>query len=956
MTITTNEFLRLTLGDEGYICITGISGEGYVKQKFFETLEDAIQAAHKFDQEGRNAFFALSRFKTDENRRADNVKQIRAFFLDLDCGPSKEYENQSEALVDLRRFCKELNLPKPTTVNSGYGVHAYWHLTTPVSREEWQPIAYKLKALTERHKLRGSDPAVPADAARVLRVPGTHNHKRGTPVTVEIIGDYLAKPMTLQEFNDRLGEDTAIPVPTIWQKKERDPLTDLLAGNYTSRFKTILTKTLNDEGCAQLKLAITDQENAPEPLWRAALSIATHCCDREKAIHKISAFHPEYDPEDTERKAAQIKGPYTCAKFDEMNPGVCAGCPSYGKVKSPIVLGKELAEATEADYVVQEPAADLPNAPVQTYVIPKYPTPYTRGKNGGIYIREETEDDQGNTQFVDKLVYHNDLYVVSRLNDPDVGESIVLRLHLPKDGVREFTMPLHAVGSREDFRKTMATQGVATLKPEGLMNYVNKWVNELQLQCAADEARRQFGWTDGTFSSFILGKMEITKDGIKSNPPSAATVGLMPAFEPKGTLEHWKELMEMYNRPGLEAHQYVIGAGFGSVLMELMPINGVVLHLHSTDSGHGKTTALFSAASIWGDPDKLVLQKEDTHNSKMNRAEVYKNLPFLLDEMTNTKPQDLSDFAYQLPNGRQRNRMSGKANTERVRGEPWKFLCVSTGNTSMIERISGYKAAPKAEAQRILEYRMPNRNKVFTSKNETDVFLNEVKRCYGHAGIIFVQFVMNNLEEVRNIVFGVQQRIDQKAELTQENRFWSVHAACSIAGNIIAKHIGLLNYDTKGVMKFALDLIIQNKQSVVGMGGSVEEVLTDYMAENYNNLLRILSSADSRKEAVESGLEHLVLPDATPRLALVGRYEYDIKKLYLLPKPLKQWCIKQQINYNGFIDGLKQGRTKLKREKIRLARGTRVNLPPADVLVVDCSGFMDDETEQALGQTESLFQ
>lgn len=951
MTITTNEFLRLTLGNEGYVCITGINHEGYVKQEFFETLEDAIQTAHKFDNEGRNAFFALARFSTDDSRRADNVKELRAFFLDLDCGPSKEYANQSEALVDLRRFCKELNLPKPTTVNSGYGVHAYWHLTEPVSRAEWQPIAYKFKALTERYNLRGSDPAIPADSARVLRVPGTHNHKRGTPVPVEIIGDYLVKPMSLEQFNTLLGDDTAIPVPAVWQKRERDPMTDLLAGNYVSRFKTILTKTMKGEGCSQLKIAIEEQENAPEPLWRAALSIAAHCWDRDKAIHKISAFHPEYDPEDTERKANQIKGPYTCAKFDAMNPGVCAGCPSYGKVKSPIVLGKELAEATEEDYVVQEPAVDLPNAPIHTYVIPKYPAPYTRGKNGGIYVREEVEDDQGNTQFTDKLVYHNDLYVVSRLNDPDIGESLVLRLHLPKDGVREFTMPLHAVGSREEFRKTMATYGVAVLKPEPLMQYINKWVNELQLQSAADEARRQFGWTDDKFSSFILGKMEITKDEIRTNPASSATIGMMSAFEPKGSLDRWKDLMEMYNRPGLEAHQYVIGSGFGSILMEMMPINGVALHLHSDDSGHGKTTALFSAASIWGDPDKLVLQKEDTHNSKMNRAEVYKNLPFLLDEMTNTAPKDLSDFAYQLPNGRQRNRMSGKANTERHRGEPWKFLCVSTGNSSMIEKIASFKAAPKAEAQRILEYRMPNRLKMFDSKEETDTFSLEVKKTYGHAGVIFVQYVMNNLEAVRDLVFGIQRRIDQKAGLTQQNRFWSVHAACSIAGLTIARHLKLVNYEIKGVVNFIVDVIEQNKSGVSSMGGDVEEILTDYIAENYNNILRIVSTADNRRNEIDTGLDHLVQPDATPRLTLVGRYEYDIKRLYLLPKPLKAWCVKQQLNYVGFVEGLKNGRTKLQRDKFRLSKGTRATLPPANVLVIDCSGFMDDEVEKTLGQT-----
>jgi hypothetical protein len=88
----------------------------------------------------------------------------------------------------------------------------------------------------------------------------------------------------------------------------------------------------------------------------------------------------------------------------------------------------------------------------------------------------------------------------------------------------------------------------------------------------------------------------------------------------------------------------------------------------------------------------------------------------------------------------------------------------------------------------------------------------------------------------------------------------------------------------------------------------------------------------------------------------VARYEYDLKKLYLLPKPLKAWCGKQQINYSGFTDGLKEGRTKALKQKMRLTRGTHVAMPPVDTIVVDCTGFMDDEAEQAMATTAAIFQ
>ena len=58
----------------------------------------------------------------------------------------------------------------------------------------------------------------------------------------------------------------------------------------------------------------------------------------------------------------------------------------------------------------------------------------------------------------------------------------------------------------------------------------------------------------------------------------------------------------------------------------------------------------------------------------------------------------------------------------------------------------------------------------------------------------------------------------------------------------------------------------------------------------------------------------------------------------------------------GFLDGLKTGRTKAHKVKMRLSKGTHMSLPPTDVIVIDCSDFMDDETEQAMATTAAMFQ
>ena len=63
----------------------------------------------------------------------------------------------------------------------------------------------------------------------------------------------------------------------------------------------------------------------------------------------------------------------------------------------------------------------------------------------------------------------------------------------------------------------------------------------------------------------------------------------------------------------------MVGTSFGSPLMSLLPINCAGLHLNG-GSGVGKTTAMNTALSVWGNHADLLIFEKDTHNSMMNRG------------------------------------------------------------------------------------------------------------------------------------------------------------------------------------------------------------------------------------------------------------------------------------------------------------------------------------------------
>jgi len=910
---------------------------------------------------GQDVYFAMSNFRKKETRKGEDAKHIKSFFLDLDVGADKVAERkgfatQDDALRRLEEFRVSLELPEPLIVNSGRGIHVYWGLSESIPVEQWKVVADQFKAKCREFGLE-IDPAVPADMARVLRVVGTHNYKPETPAPVEVIGDVPAE-VNFDFFASKLGMDT-IPVPKKYTPADGpSDLREALLKNIKYSFKDILIKGQSGKGCRQLSRIINGQAEASEPMWRAGLSIAKFCEDSDKAAHKISEKHAEYTPELTLKKLDLIKGPYRCTTFDENEAGICMDCPNWGKIKSPIALGRKIPEAEvneDGTYAIEEGFDELETVEgtlllasgskelSPEHVIPVYPRPYFRGVNGGVYVRHVSVDGE-----VDEhVIYHHDVYVTQRIVDIEEGESVVCRIHLPKDGVREFVVPLTAITSREEFRKRMAIQGVALPQTNDLMQYMITWVNELQATSTAATARRQFGWVDENMDAFILGDKEIHADRIERNPPSTPTAALIPYLKPKGTLEAWKEMANFYNtRPELVMHQYVVCTAFGSPLMSFLPQNACALHIHSPLSGCGKTAAIRVAGSVWGAEKGMMITEEDTDATKFNRAEVLHSLPFYIDEMTNAEGKQLSKLAYQISSGEQRGRMAGGANLERSRGESWHLSCVTTGNASVIERIAATKQAPKAEAQRMLEWRA---QRVFGSTEEkkgTDVFDIAIKENYGHAGPIYIQYVMQNLETVKKLVFENQRLIDEAAGLTAENRFWSAGAATTITGAYIAQQLGLIDYDLEALFAWTVKLLKTNLQSVSDMGMSVEQTLNDYIAENFNNILMLKSTDDLRKLVGEpsNGLDSLVVPDALPRGKLVARYETDIQKAYLLPKPLKSWCATQQINYGAFMENLK---TKLgaKRGKVRLGKGTHLNLPPSDVIIVNCRLFTDDHVD-----------
>ena len=171
------------------------------------------------------------------------------------------------------------------------------------------------------------------------------------------------------------------------------------------------------------------------------------------------------------------------------------------------------------------------------------------------------------------------------------------------------------------------------------------------------------------------------------------------------------------------------------------------------------------------------------------------------------------------------------------------------------------------------------------------------------------------------------------ADLTPQNRFWSAQAGATYTGAIIAQHLGLIDWDLDALYKWIIRklkmLKVDMKEMTIDIGDMIGQFYSDYP----RGILRIKSSGETPPN---SDTEHMVLPDAQPLYRWVARHEYDINKLYVLPKPFKEWCVRQGHHYSAIRDLIIK-ELNGKATTMRLGRGTKISLPPQRVLEMSWS-------------------
>ncbi len=358
--------------ENGHICIWT---KNYRKSRWFETTDTGIEEASTYAismAEEDDVYFGVCLQKEalgDYQRGStDSALFCPGIWVDIDiAGDAHSAGNLPSNNEDVQRIMEQFSLEPTVIVNSGHGYHVYTLFDKPFmimnekERNRIQDLVNSYQKILRSYcTKKGWTLDNTSDLARILRVPGTMNHK-SNPVPV------LVTSQSNKRYPFEMVEDAVLHIQEQDADHDLDTFTEPIyypeiiktEGKNTEDFGKYNEADLNlvIKRCSVIRHSVEDADKLTEPEWYAFITVASRCINGRELVHEYSKPHPGYDPAETDAKIAhslEDTGPMTCRKISGESWGIfCSECPYRHFATSPISLGYNSAELETVDSAIE---------------------------------------------------------------------------------------------------------------------------------------------------------------------------------------------------------------------------------------------------------------------------------------------------------------------------------------------------------------------------------------------------------------------------------------------------------------------------------------------------------------------------------------------------------------------------------------------------------------------------
>lgn len=874
------------------------------------------------------------------HRSQDNVSRLKAYFIDIDLTDGKKdktkgYENLKELSAALAKFLIDTGLPRPTMmVFSGGGMHVYWTLMTPVSLEQWLPDAYALAEATKRHGLK-CDSACTIDAARVLRVPGTKNHKYDPPRSVKLVGT----PLDFDYVNSKISallEPYRVRVPQVPQNSSmalfppKAPIigSDLSAGVDMSGSAPILLDSLIGK-CGFVEEAINTGGAAyTNPLWNLTTLLATFTDGGLADAHRMAQGHPNYGPGETDElfdrknneKITRNLGWPRCAAISAAGCTSCATCPLFAQGKSPLNFADKAIVTPQGNqaHLLSSPLQPVTQVPATLASVvvpgtgqqdPDLPNGYLRNAYG--IILEANHQEDGTTVWEPISSYPMTEPFLEM--EPDWQITFTTRTSFGRSST--VTVKLGDVGSSE-LRKALQAQGfMIDTHSRALLiisEFIMSWIKKLQETKDAVVSSVPFGWATqhGKVKGFVYSNQMFTPHGAEVSTNTDPE--LQRQYSPNGDVQPWLDAAMMVTdqqRPGLDA---ILASAFAAPLVKFTGHSGLLLSAFSMESGIGKSTALKVAQAVWGNPVKAIQSLSDTQNSVLHKLGELKSLPMYWDELKSEEDtKKFIDTVFRLTLGKEKSRMNSRVEQRSV--GTWETMLISASNDSLLDGIAFRSRASTAGLYRIFEYTLPPAAANGPGQINISIAQRTVSKLHDNYGLIgfdYASYLGGNIAKVDKDVTVMSQLVEKEISAKPDERFWVATIATLLQGATYANEMGYTNIDVPALKMFLYSTLAGMRGTRASTNvdmrqvSNVVAVLGRFLNENRRNSIRTNQIHRQKGRPAQGLIE--IRNDCTKLDALHVHIGEDDKIVRLGREYLRTWLSKNQMPVHVIMTAMQQ--------------------------------------------------
>jgi hypothetical protein len=959
--MNTLEFFQAILPAEGtYFLALFKPGFDAPAHKAFSSLESMAEAVGQIEQTNPtwSTYHACASYNQTfvekegkkKYRVKDNWNKAKAFWADIDCGAEKAaegkgYATKREAAEAIINFCEETGFPKPFFVDSGNGVHAYWPLSKAIPSDTWQRLAYAIKSIFAHHNLI-VDPSRTADFASILRPVGSY-HKKGQPKEVVCKKSFDAvqyiEPRELATLVKDLSKDITVQqppksVPVISQEM-LDANADIL-GHVSPNASIPVSAIKVAERCQQVAEMRDMRGDVGYDHWRGVIGIIKHCTEGDELAHEWSSGHEHYTYEATQSKLdSWSTPPATCEFFSKCNPKGCEGCTQKGKIKTPMVLGR--VSEQQKDLVVE---AEV-DGEVMEVEVPEFPKSFRWV--GGFMVREMEDKDDILHQFQFARTL---FYPLHRIRKEDGTFCLGMRVHLPTGKTRDFTIDTSLLASPQKLSEQLCDYEVATTNNKDsslhMTAYLKDYLFKLMNEAEELNTLTTFGWHYDN-QAFLVGDRLYHRDGtvrkVLVGGYAADKLGALPP--PIGTAEGYaKALNFLYDRPGMQPMQYVIASHFGSILTPFCDsmYHGLMMVVTGGDSGKGKTTVCNAALYAFGDAQKLQLsgEKGATMNARYSFMSAFKNIPVLMDELTSLPNDQLSELAYQISMGHEKERMRIKNTGMRFsESQTWDMSPSGTANADMHGKLAGMNQNSQAEAVRIIQIKIDQYPATKLEVEEVEPNRKMIELNRGAAGDKYIRYVVSNLDTIIEKMTVIGKRIHKDVP-DSKYRFYRNHAMCSLTAIQLTNELGITHFNFEELYSYTVELFLQLAESVAENNTLTPEDALNNMIGELSP--RIIVTTEYRDRNDGRGPETVRISGNT---GPAGRYitgNASVKgsdlagKLFLCRQEFIKWCKDKRVDENAVLSFAQNAGLLVPwKEKFTIGRGSSITTGNTRCVVID---------------------